>query len=60
MFVFNQSGLLVPDALIPATFQEMENEFVRNMPTNKRKAIFENYLKYNETFRQILSLEKLH
>jgi len=52
MLVFNHSGLLVPDTLIPATFQQLENEFVTNIPTDKRKTIFENYLKYTEDFKK--------
>lgn len=41
MLTFYHSGLLVPDNKINSTIKELENEFVLNLPTEKRKEIFE-------------------
>lgn len=52
MFVFNSSGLLVPDKKITCSFQDFENEFVKNISSRKREEIFELYVKYNNDFKQ--------
>lgn len=52
MFVFNSSGLLVPDKKITCSFQDFENEFVKNISSRKREGIFELYVKYNNDFKQ--------
>ena len=52
MLTFNHSGLLVPDNKINSTIQELESEFVLNLPTVKRKEIFDAYIKYNEDFNK--------
>jgi hypothetical protein len=59
MLMFNQSGLLVPDNKINSTIEELEKEFVTNIPTIKRKEIFESFLKYNEDFKKVCNLEVL-
>ena len=43
MLIFNSSGLLVPDNKIPSSIEELEAEFVKNIPTLKRREIFEAY-----------------
>lgn len=60
MLIFNRSGLLVPDNKINSTVQELKNEFVLNIPSIKREEIFETYVKYNEDFKKVCKLEKLH
>lgn len=60
MLIFNTSGLLVPDHIILSTIQEFEQEFVTNIATAKRKALFNSYVKYNEDFKKVCKLEELH
>ena len=60
MLTFNHSGLLVPDNKIKATVQELENEFVSNIPTVKRKEIFDAFIRYNEDFKKVCGLLELH
>lgn len=60
MLNFNHSGLLVPDNKITSTIEELENEFVIKIPSPKRKEIFEAYVKYNEDFKKVCKLDKLH
>lgn len=60
MLTFNHSGLLVPDNKINSTIQELEKEFVLNLPTVKRKEIFDAYIKYNEDFKKVCDLKLLH
>ena len=60
MLTFNRSGLLVPDNKINSTIKELEKEFVLNLPTEKRKEIFDAYLKYNEDFKKVCDLQELH
>lgn len=60
MFLFNNSGLLVPDKKITCTFQEFEKEFVHNIPTPKRQEIFESFVKYNNDFKSVCKLPQLH
>ncbi len=59
MLVFNQSGLLVPDTLIPSSLQQLQEEFVFKIPTARRKSIFENFTKYNEDFKKVCNLNEL-
>lgn len=59
MLTFNHSGLLVPDNKINSTVQELENEFVLNIQSVKRKEIFDAYVKYNEDFKKLCNLEEL-
>src|SRR5690554_3847082 len=60
MFIFNNSGLLVPDKKINCSFQDFEKEFVLNIPTKKRKEIFDFYVKYNNSLKEICNLPELH
>lgn len=60
MLTFNHSGLLVPDNKIASTIQELENEFVSKIASIKRREIFEAYVKYNEDFKKVCNLDKLH
>lgn len=60
MLVFNHSGLLVPDTLIPSTFEELKEEFVKKNFTEKRQQIFNNYEKYNINFKNNCNLNELH
>lgn len=60
MIVFNHSGLLVPDTLIPSTFEELKEEFVKKNFTEKRQQIFNNYEKYNINFKNNCNLNELH
>lgn len=60
MFIFNNSGLLVPDKKITCSFQDFEKEFVLNIPTKKRKEIFGFYVKYNNSLKKICYLPELH
>lgn len=60
MLTFNHSGLLVPDNKINSTVQELENEFVFNIPTAKRKEIFDAFIRYNEDFKKVCDLLELH
>jgi hypothetical protein len=48
MFTFNKSGLLVPDGKIISTLETLHKEFVIKIPSDRRKQIFDLYLKYNE------------
>jgi hypothetical protein len=59
MLTFNHSGLLVPDNKINSTIQELENEFVFNIPTPKRKEIFDAFIRYNEDFKKVCDLLEL-
>lgn len=60
MLIFNSSRLWVPDPIIVSTIQEFEQEFVSNISTVKRKALFNSYVKYNEDFKKVCKLEELH
>lgn len=60
MLTFNHSGLLVPDNKISSTIEELEEEFVMNIPTTRRIEIFESYVKYNEEFKKVCKLEVLN
>ena len=60
MLVFNSSGLLVPDNKIVSSLEELETEFVNNIPTPKRKEIFEAYKHYVEQFKEQCNLQELH
>jgi hypothetical protein len=60
MLTFNHSGLLVPDTKIKSSIQELENEFVKKIPSSKRKEIFQAYVKYNEDFKKVCNLDELH
>lgn len=53
MLIFNSSGLLVLDPIIVSTIQEFEQEFVSNISTVKRRALFNSYVKYNEDFKKV-------
>ncbi|KAF2514633.1 DUF6932 family protein [Flavobacterium foetidum] len=60
MLTFNNSGLLVPDYKIASTILEFENEFVKKIPSIRRKEIFEAYVKYNDDFKKVCNLDVLH
>lgn len=60
MLTFNNSGLLVPDTRIHSTFTELKQEFVFNIPTQKRAQLFDLYVKYNEDLKRVCNLEALH
>lgn len=60
MLIFNPSGLLVPDHIIVSTIQEFEQEFVSNISTVKRRALFHSFVKYNEDFKKVCKLKELH
>ncbi|MFH6992417.1 DUF6932 family protein [Flavobacterium sp. FlaQc-48] len=59
MLNFNHSGLLVPDALIKSTLHELENEFVDKIQTEKRKELFDNYVKYSNDLKEVFNLKEL-
>jgi hypothetical protein len=52
MFTFNKSGLLVPDGKIISTLETLHSEFVIKIPSDRRKQIFDLYLKYNEDLKR--------
>ena len=60
MLIFNSSGLLVPDNKIPSSIEELEAEFVKNIPTLKRREIFEAYKNYVKQFKAVCALQELH
>lgn len=60
MLTFNNSGLLMPDRNISSSVKELELEFVTNIPSIKRKKIFDNYIQYNEDFKRVCELSELH
>jgi hypothetical protein len=60
MLIFNSSGLLVPDNKITSSLEELETEFVKNIPTPKRKEIFEAYKNYSGQFKKVCNLQELH
>jgi hypothetical protein len=60
MLIFNCSGLLVPDNKITSSLEELETEFVKNIPTPKRKEIFEAYKNYSGQFKKVCNLQELH
>ena len=59
MLTFNHSELLVPDHKINCTLQEFECAFVLNVPSLKRKEIFDAYVKYSEDFKKVCNLDEL-
>jgi hypothetical protein len=52
MLTFNKSGLLVPDGKIISTLEILQSEFVNKIPSDKRKEIFDSYLKYNDELKK--------
>lgn len=60
MLIFNSSGLLAPDNKITSTLEELETEFVKNIPTPKRKEIFEAHINYSDQFKKVCNLKELH
>lgn len=56
MLIFNSSGLLVPDNKTTSSLEELETEFVKNIPTPKRKEIFEAYKNYSGQFKKVCNL----
>ncbi len=53
MLYFNQSGLLVPGAVISSSVNELETEFVTNIPTPERIIHFSAYIKYSDALNKV-------
>ena len=60
MLTFNHSGLLVPDNKISSSIEELNNEFVLKIPSQRREEIFKAYVKYSEDFKKVCNLHELH
>ena len=59
MLYFNQSGLLVPGSVISSNLNELELEFVTNIPTPERITHFEGYKKYSNSLKKLCGNESL-
>lgn len=53
MLHFNRSGLLIPDLNIASDFNELQSEFVDNIPTPERLAHFNAYTKYSNALKEL-------
>jgi len=51
MLTFNSKGLLVPNLNIQSSISELKNEFVDNIPTDKRKILFNNFIEYSRQLK---------
>ncbi|WP_256011161.1 DUF6932 family protein [Desertivirga xinjiangensis] len=51
MLIFNQAGLLVPDAKIESNLEELQSEFVINIPSDKRSTLFKKLMEYNSELK---------
>lgn len=53
MLSFNHNGLLVPGNNIPSDILELEKVFVTNIHTTKRRELFDNYLLYSKSLKEL-------
>lgn len=53
MLNFNSNGLLVPDINLESDLVELEAVFVKNIPTIRRKELFEKYILYSDSLKQL-------
>jgi len=53
MLQFNSRGCLIPGTILKSTIQELEHEFVKNIPSASRKRIFEKYQFYSDRLKII-------
>lgn len=53
MLQFNNRGHLIPGTVIKSTIQELEHEFVENIPSASRKKIFEKYCNYSDCLKVV-------
>jgi hypothetical protein len=53
MLEFDQKGFLIPDNIIRSTLKELEQVFVKEMPTGNRKQHFESYLNYSKELKKL-------
>ena len=60
MLTFNNSGLLVTDYTISSTLKEIETVFVNEIPSNKRKMLFDKLIIYNNELKSNCELMELH
>ena len=51
MLQFNSKGHLVPPTIIESTVKELKEEFVTNIPSEKRKEIFDKYITYSDALK---------
>jgi hypothetical protein len=53
MLQFDNQGFLIPDNAISSTLQELEQVFVKDMPTGYRKQHFDSYLNYSKELKKL-------
>ncbi len=53
MLYFNHSGLLIPSSIILSNLNELQSEFVTNIPAKDRITHFNAYLKYSDTLKKL-------
>jgi hypothetical protein len=59
MLNFNSIGLLIPDSNIQSDISELEQVFVTDIQTTKRKELFENYISYSNALKEVCKNENL-
>lgn len=60
MLIFNNTGLLVPDNKISSNIKEIDSIFVQQLPSEKRKQLFDKLLMYNEELKSMTGVSELH
>ena len=53
MLNFNSNGLLIPDNNIQSNITELEKAFVKDIPTTKRRELFDKYVSYSIALKEI-------
>lgn len=54
MFTFNSKGFLVPNLNIQSSVKELEVEFVTKIGSDRRRLLFENYIRYSNSLKKEL------
>lgn len=59
MLKFNSSGFLFPDKQIASSIEELEQYFVKDIKSSRRKEIFDSYCNYSNDLKETCNLEVL-
>lgn len=59
MITFDNKGLLTPNRAISCTLNELKIHFVDNIPSKTRLAIFNNYIGYSNSLKDLLGVGEL-